>query len=104
MTAILTPLTVSGHAYQAQSLVPLQPAQAGDKAAFESAMASDLPTVEVTAAAHPGHGGKPGSAGAMAPEVHEHFKKALHRYIVDLAIDYATNPIYQYGNEDDGWS
>lgn len=104
MTAILTPLTVAGHAYQTQSMAPLQPANASDKAAFDAAMAADLPTVEVTASARSTTGSKTGTIDSMAPEIRDQFKKVLHRYIVDLAIDYATNPIYKYGNEDEDWS
>lgn len=103
MTAILTPLTVAGNAYQTQSLAPLQPANSADKAAFDAAMAADLPTVEVNAARST-TGSKPSTINSMAPEIRDQFKKVLHRYIVDLAIDYATNPIYKYGNEDEDWS
>ncbi|WP_428852528.1 hypothetical protein [Imbroritus primus] len=103
MTAILTPLTVAGNAYQAQSLVPPQPANSADKAAFDAAMAADLPAVEVHAA-RATTDYKTASLSSMPPEIREQFKKTLHRYIVDLAIDYATNPIYQYGNEDNDWA
>lgn len=103
MTAILTPLTVSGNAYQTQSFAPLQPANSADKAAFDAAMAADLPTVEVTVSARSATGPKTGTIDSMPPEIREQFKKTLHRYIMDMAIDYATNPIYQYGNEDEGW-
>ena len=67
-------------------------------------MAADLPTVEVTASARSTTGPKTGSLSSMPPEIREQFKKALHRYIVDIAIDFATNPIYKYGNEDEDWS
>lgn len=105
MTAILTPLTITGDsAYHTQNLIPLQAADASHKDAFDAAMAADLPEVEVHGTTEAGSAQQVNgetAASTMTPEFLEKFKEMIIRKIVDTAIDNYMNPPWDFGEDDE---